>query len=207
MVAIIIIVVTCLVSIPAFSNKDLFYRFDFAPYSVQERKEYYRFLTHAFLHADWAHLFFNMFVLYTFGRATQNYFEMYLGSTGVLYFVLLYLGGVIFAVLPTFKKHKDNPNYHSIGASGAVSAVLFSYIIFSPSSELTLIIFPFFGLPSIVWGIAYLAYEQYQSKKNTSNINHDAHIAGAIFGIAFTLIAAPNSLSSFIDQIAYLLNF
>jgi len=207
MVAILIIVATCLVSIPAFSNKDFFYRFDFAPYTVEERKEYYRFITHAFLHADWTHLFFNMFVLYTFGRSAQAYFETYLGSIGIFYFVVLYLGGIVFAVLPTYKKEKSNPNYHSIGASGAVSAVLFSYIIFSPSSELTLLIFPFFGLPSIVWGIAYLGYEQYQSRKNTSNINHDAHITGALFGIAFTLITVPKSLSSFIDQITYLLKF
>tara|TARA_B110000503_G_C7163370_1_gene420735 strand:- start:1359 stop:1982 length:624 start_codon:yes stop_codon:yes gene_type:complete len=207
MVAIIIIVLTCIVSIPAFSNRDFFYRFDFAPYSVEERKEYYRFVTHAFLHADWTHLFFNMFVLYTFGRATQEYFENYLGSMGIFYFVLLYFGGIIFAVLPTYRKEKNNPGYHSIGASGAVSAILFSYIIFSPSTELTLLIFPFFGLPSIVWGIAYLAYEQYSSRKNISNINHDAHIAGAIFGIVFTLITVPKSLSSFIDQITYLLKF
>lgn len=207
MITIIIIVLTCLVSIPAFSNRDFFYRFDFAPYSVYERKEYYRFLTHAFLHADWTHLFFNMFVLYTFGRAAQGYFEVYLGNTGLLYFVLLYLGGIIFAVLPTFNKHKNNPSYHSIGASGAVSAVLFSYIIFSPTSELTLLIFPFFGLPSIVWGIAYLAYEHYQSRKENTNINHDAHLTGALYGIVFTLITVPKSLSSFIDQITYLLNF
>ncbi|MFT6165863.1 MAG: membrane associated rhomboid family serine protease [Vicingaceae bacterium] len=207
MVAIIIIVLTCIVSIPAFSNRYFFYRFDFAPHSVEERKEYYRFVTHAFLHADWTHLFFNMFVLYTFGRATQEYFENYLGSIGIFYFVLLYFGGIIFAVVPTYRKEKNNPSYHSIGASGAVSAVLFSYIIFSPSTELTLLIFPFFGLPSIVWGIAYLAYEQYSSRKNISNINHDAHIAGAIFGIVFTLITVPKSLSSFIDQITYLLKF
>ncbi len=207
MITIIIIVLTCLVSIPAFSNRDFFYRFDFAPYTVNERKEYYRFLTHAFLHGDWTHLFFNMFVLYTFGRAAQGYFEVYLGNIGLLYFVLLYLGGIIFAVLPTFNKHKNNPSYHSIGASGAVSAVLFSYIIFSPSSELTLLIFPFFGLPSIVWGIAYLAYEHYQSRKGNTNINHDAHLTGALYGIVFTLITVPKSLSSFIDQITYLLKF
>lgn len=207
MVSIFIIIVTCLVSIPAFSNRDFFYRFDFAPYSVEERKEYYRFVTHAFLHSDWAHLFFNMFVLFTFGGITQSYFETYLGNSGIFYFVLLYFGGIVFAVLPTFKKHKDDPSYHSIGASGAVSAVLFSYIVFSPASELTLLIFPFFGLPSIVWGIAYLGYEHYQSRKNNSNINHDAHLTGALFGIAFTLIAVPKSLSSFIEQITFLIKF
>lgn len=207
MVAIIIIVVTCLVSIPAFSNKDFFYRFDFAPYSIEERKEYYRFVTHAFLHGDWTHLFFNMFVLYTFGSVLQSYFELYLGSKGIFYFILLYFGGIVFAILPTFRKHKNNPSYHSIGASGAVSAVLFSYIIFSPMAELRLMIFPFFPIPAIVLGVAYLAYEQYQSKRNSSNINHDAHITGALFGIAFTLITVPKSLSNFINEMSNLLNF
>ena len=206
MVAIIIIVVTCLVSIPAFSNRDFFYRFDFSPYSVDERKEYYRFISHAFLHADWTHLFFNMYVLYAFGGAAQSNFESYLGNSGIFYFVLLYLGGIVFAVLPTYKKERNNPSYHSIGASGAVSAVLFSFIVFSPGSSLYLMFIPI-PIPAIIVGVGYLAYEHYQSRKSTSNINHDAHITGALFGIAFTLITVPKSLSAFIDQITYLLKF
>jgi len=206
MVTVIIIVLTCAVSIPAFSNRDFFYRLDFAPYTVNERKEYHRFLTHAFLHADWMHLFFNMYVLFNFGSATQTNFEYFTSGKGVLYFILLYIGGIIFAVLPTFKKHKDNPSYHSIGASGAVSAVLFSFIIFSPAASLSLMFIPI-PIPAIVIGIAYLVYEHYQSKKSTGNINHDAHIAGAIFGVVFTLIAVPNSISNFLNQITYLLKF
>lgn len=206
MVTIIIIIATCLVSIPAFSNRDFFYKFDFAPYSVQERKEYYRFVSHAFLHGDWMHLMFNMYVLYNFGGGVQANFEYYLGSTGIFYFALMYFAAIVFAVLPTYRKHKNDPNYHSIGASGAVSAVLFSFIIFSPGSSLYLMFIPI-PIPAIVVGFGYLAYEQYQSKKGTGNINHDAHITGALFGVAFTLIAAPKSLSGFIDQITYLLKF
>ena len=190
----------------AFSNRDFFYRFDFAPYSVEERKEYYRFVTHAFLHGDWMHLLFNMFVLFNFGGGVQEYFEYYLGSKGVFFFILLYLASIVFSALPSYRKHKNDPSYHSIGASGAISAVLFSFIIFSPGSSLYLMLIPV-PIPAIIVGLGYLAYEHYQSRKSNTNINHDAHIAGAIFGIVFTLITVPESLSSFIDQITYLLKF
>ena len=206
MVTIVIIILTCIVSIPAFNNRDFFYRFDFDPYGLEERKQYYRFVTHAFLHGDWMHLFFNMFVLYNFGGGVQEYFEYYLSSKGIFYFILLYLGSIIFAALPSYRKHKNDPSYHSIGASGAVSAVLFSFIIFSPGSSLYLMFIPV-PIPAILVGFGYLAYEHYQSRKSNININHDAHIAGAIFGIIFTLIAVPKSLPAFIDQIFYLLKF
>ncbi len=200
-ITLIIILVTAAVSIPAFKNSSLFYRFDFSPYQVEKNKEWYRFFTHAFLHGDWNHLIFNMLALYLFGDVAQSYFEAYVGTKGLFYFLLLYVGGIMFATLSTYKKQKDNPNYHSVGASGAVSAVLFSYIIFSPAAELRLIIFPFFGLPSIVWGIAYLVYSHYQSKRGGDYINHDAHFSGAIFGVLFTVIAVPQSIVSFFAQI------
>lgn len=204
-ITIIIIIVTAAVSIPAFNNSKLFYKLDFTPYIIERNKEWHRFLSHALLHADWMHLIVNMLVLFFFGGITQNYFEAYAGTTGTFYFVLLYIGGIMFAILPTYKKQKDNPNYHSVGASGAVSSVLFSSVIFSPGTSICL-----YGLlcfPGIVWAIIYLVYSYIQGKKSGDYVNHDAHFWGAIFGVGFTFLTVPKSFPVFIDQILRLLPF
>lgn len=206
-ITLIIIILTAVVSIMAFQRQDLFYRFDFAPYEVEQKKEWYRFFSHSLLHADWWHLLINMFVLFIFGDITQSYFEAYAGSRGTLYFILLYIGGVGFAVLPTYKKHKDNPNYHSVGASGAVSAVLFSSVIFQPGTELCLYGLPFLCFPGILWAIAYLVYSYYKGKKGGDYVNHDAHFWGAVYGIVLTFLTVPSSISSFFDQLLRLLPF
>ncbi|HLW06889.1 MAG TPA: rhomboid family intramembrane serine protease [Marinilabiliaceae bacterium] len=204
-ITLIIILVTAAVSIPAFNNRALFYKFDFAPYAVDKNKEWYRFLTHAFLHGDWMHLIFNMLVLFFFGDVTQHYFEAYAGVQGTFYFILLYLGGVAFAVLPTYKKHKSNTAYHSVGASGAVSAVLFSSVIFSPASSICL--WGILCFPGIVWAIIYLVYSYTQGKKGGDYINHDAHFWGAIYGVVLTFLTVPRTFLSFFEQIWRLLSF
>lgn len=206
-ITLLIIGITLVVSIPAFSKPDLFYKLDFAPYAVDKNKEWYRFLSHALLHADWWHLLINLFVLFIFGDITQAYFETYLGAKGAFYFLLLYLGGVAFAVVPTFKKHRNDPGYHSVGASGAVSAVLFSSVIFSPGTELCLYGLPFLCFPGILWAIAYLVYSFYKGKQEGDHINHDAHFWGAIYGVLFTFVSAPQSIGPFFDQLWRLLPF
>ena len=201
----IIILITAAVSIPAFSNPKLFYRLDFSPTSIDLNKEWYRFITHAFLHGDWWHLGVNMFVLYMFGDVCQYYYEAYLGTKGILYFLLLYFGGIVFAVIPTFKKHRNDYNYHSVGASGAVSAMVFSSVIFSPATDLCL-----YGLlcfPGIIWAIIYLIYSYQKGKSSNDNVNHDAHFWGAIYGIVFTIVSVPESIPSFITQISRILPF
>jgi membrane associated rhomboid family serine protease len=206
-ITLIIILITAAVSIPAFNKPDLFHKLDFSPYKIDKYKEWYRFLSHALLHADWWHLLLNMLVLYFFGDITQQYFEAYAGSKGILYFILLYVGGIMFAVIPTFNKHKEDPHYHSVGASGAVSAVLFSSVIFSPGTNLCFYGIPFLCFPGIVWAIAYLAYSYYKGREASDNINHNAHFSGAIYGILFTFIAAPKSIPAFVDQLLRLLPF
>lgn len=204
-VTLIIIILTAAVSIPAFKNSSLFYKLDFSPYQVEQRKEWHRFFSHALLHADWWHLILNMLVLFFFGDVTQNYFEFFAGTKGTLYFILLYVGGIMFATLPTFKKHKHNPNYHSVGASGAVSSVLFSSVIFSPGTSICL-----YGLlcfPGIIWAVIYLIYSYSRAKKGGDYINHDAHFWGAIYGVVFTFLVIPQSFSIFIKQIIELLPF
>lgn len=204
-ITLIIIVITAAVSIPAFKNLSLFYKLDFSPYQAENRKEWYRFVSHAFVHADWWHLILNMLVLFFFGDITQNYFEAYLGEQGTYYFVLLYVGGILFATLPSYRKHRNNPNYHSVGASGAVSAVLFSSVMFSPATSICL-----YGLlcfPGILWALIYLVYSYRQGKKGGDHIDHDAHFWGAIYGVLFTFIAIPEAIPMFYKQVLELLPF
>lgn len=204
-ITILIIFITVLVSVRAFKNSTLFYNLDFNPVAIESRREWYRFFSHALLHADWWHLILNMLVLLFFGGTTQGYFEYYLGSKGILYFTLLYVGGVGFATLPSYRKHKGNPSYHSVGASGAVSSVLFSSVIFSPASSLCL--YGILCLPGIIWAVLYLIYSYVQGKRDTGYINHDAHFAGAVFGVLFTFISVPKSFLAFFNQLLDMFSF
>lgn len=203
-ITLIIIVLTVIVSAIAFKNRELFLKLEFTPYLVYTNNEHYRFLSHALLHSDWFHLLINMLVFWFFGEATERYFAYYLGSKGVFYFILLYIGGVVFATLPTYKKHKENYGYHSVGASGAVSALVMSSVIFSPMSDICL--YGIICFPGILWAIIYLVYSYRMSKGSNDNINHDAHFWGAIFGIIFTIAAVPSSLLLFVNQLLSIFN-
>lgn len=198
-VTLVVIAITCLVSIPAMQNRELFSRLLYSPYQVYHRKEYYRLLTHALLHSGWVHLFVNMYVLYIFGRTAEFSFSKYAGSSGLYLYFLLYLGGVLFASLPAIRKQRDNVMYNSVGASGAVSAVLFSCIAFAPT--MGFFIFLPIPIPAFIFGILYLIYEAYMDKNSSDYVAHDAHYYGAIFGILFTFLVLPSSFLNFIDQL------
>jgi len=191
----IIIVVTAIISFMAFNNRELFSKLLFNPYLVVHRKEWHRVITHTLIHSGITHLFINMFVLFMFGKIVEGQFGAFKGAGGTAYFILLYVGGAIFATLPSFAKHKDNPNYNAIGASGAVSAVLFSYVLMYPTAKVYL--YGIIPLYSIVFGIAYLFYEWYMDKKAQDNVAHDAHFYGAIFGVAFTIFTDPDLILHF----------
>lgn len=200
----IIIIVTCIISISAFMVPQLTERWIMYPYRVKHNNEWWRFITSGFLHANWMHLFFNMFVLWSFGPAVEFLYQSNYNAKGLYFFVLLYLFGIIFSDLPTFAKWKDNPSYRSLGASGAVSAVLFAYIVFAPFDKILLMgVLP---MPAILWGVAYLFYSWYSGKQARDGINHDAHFFGAIFGIVFTIAMKPQLLEQFLQQILFQLN-
>jgi len=178
-------------------------KLEFSPYRTIHRKEWHRLITHGFVHADYVHLFVNMFVLYSFGSAVESIFgrlkESSLIHSATLNFCLLYFGGIVIASLTTLKKHKDNFYYHSVGASGAVSAVVFTYIFFDPLSKL---LFMFFiPVPAIIFGIAYLAYSHYMSKQEGDYINHDAHFVGSVFGFIYPLLINPKLISIFLSKL------
>ncbi len=202
----IIIVITSIISIIAFTNADLFYRFRFNPFLVKHSKQWHRFFTYALLHAGAMHLIINMFVLYSFGEVVIKAYTSLFGIRGYYYFALLYIGSVMMSVLPSFGKHKDDPGYNAVGASGAVSAVVFASILFVPTGRITIFPIPF-GIPAFIFGILYLVYSAYMSKRGKDNIGHDAHFWGAVFGVIYTIAIKPRIFLYFIDQIKTFLNF
>ncbi|MDK2977899.1 MAG: hypothetical protein PWP52_613 [Bacteroidales bacterium] len=198
-----IIIVTSLISIVAFGNRELFEKLQLNPYKVYHKKEWYRLISHGFLHADWVHLIINMIVLLSFGSAVENIFKQ-LAANGiikspVLVFVLLYFISMIAATLTTVVKQKDNAWYNSVGASGAVSAIIFTSIFFQPLARLYL--FAVIPIPGIVFGVLYLGYSHYMSKKGGDNINHDAHFIGAVVGFIFPLFIDPSLIHVFLNQL------
>ncbi len=200
-VTLIIVAITVLVSLAAFNNHDLTNQLIFSPYQAKHQNQWWRAITHGFIHADHMHLFFNMYVLYNFGDLIeQTLIYIYGPTTGMLYFIGMYVGGLLFATIPSMRKHSDNPMYRSLGASGAVSTVLFAFIIFYPSEKLSLLLIPI-GIPAYIFGALYLAFETYSNKNGRTNIAHDAHIAGAIFGILYVIALDFDNLSRFLSQI------
>jgi membrane associated rhomboid family serine protease len=195
----IIVVITSLVSIVAFSNHKLFDELNLKPVLVYHRFHIHRIFTHALIHADWIHLIVNMYVLYIFGEVCLNNFTLYFGSKANLYYLELYLLSLVFSSIYSIFKHKNNPYYSAVGASGAVMAVVFTSIFFDPWNKLW-----FFGVvpvPGIIFGLLYLGYSVYMGKKNSDNIGHDAHFYGALFGFIFPIIVNYQLFGLFIDKL------
>lgn len=199
-VTLLIIVVTAGISLLAWNNPSLMDRWILNPYQVASRGQYYRLLTSGFLHADWGHLIFNMLSLYFFGGFIEQVFGALFGAAGPVYLIGFYLVGILVSDIPSFLKHRNDPGYNSLGASGGVSAVLFAAILFRPLTEVCL----YFALciPGFIFGALYLAYSYYESRRGRSHVNHDAHFYGALFGILFMIVVYPQVLPNFIEQIA-----
>lgn len=205
----IIVVVTIVISLIGFRNVDFLRRMMFSPYLIHHNKQYYRFISHAFIHdpKNLFHLLFNMFVLYQFGVNVEYFFMANSPNVWVIYFLILYFGGIIFSSLRDYTQNLNNPNYFALGASGAVSAVLFSHIIIYPTTALYLFFIPI-PIPSFVFGGLYLWFEHYMDKRGGDHIAHGAHIYGAIFGVVFTIFTSFSLLPKFFQQIgAYILDF
>lgn len=203
-----IIITTILVSYLGFKDEGLINKLIFAPNYIHRKGgvEYLRFITSGFIHANWLHLLFNALVLWEFGRIVELTFKQYFENWGATLYILLYFLGLIVSDIYSFFRHKDNPNYVALGASGAVSAVLFAAIIFMPLLPLRLIFVPFVEIPAIVMGILYLLYSYYMGKKGNDNVGHDAHFWGAVWGFVFTLACGGKELLLiFLAQMSVLL--
>ncbi|MCX6269887.1 MAG: rhomboid family intramembrane serine protease [Bacteroidetes bacterium] len=196
-----ILIITGIISIFALNRQDVMSRFQFNAYMIRNQKEWWRFFTYAFLHADFIHLAVNLFVLYSFGEIVEMFYKVTFPEKGGYYFFLLYTGGILFSTLPSYWKHKEDIYYNAVGASGAVSAVLFASILFYPEGKISFIFLPI-PIPAVVFGVLYLVYSAYMSNKGKDNIGHDAHFWGAIFGISFTILLKPALVPVFFSKIA-----
>jgi membrane associated rhomboid family serine protease len=201
---IIIIALTSIISIYAFYNHEVFGRLTFNAYAIKHHGQGWRFFSYGLIHADWMHLFINMFVLYSFGKAVIDAYHFYFDVKGYMFYLLLYTGGIVFSVLFDYGKHKDDVNYNAVGASGAVSAVLFASILLYPTGSVYVFPIPF-PLPSVVFGVLYLVYSAVMARRGIGNIGHNAHFWGAVFGIAFTIALKPFIAVEFWQQIMHLL--
>jgi membrane associated rhomboid family serine protease len=194
----IIIIITTLASIAAFESPRLFDKWALSPYCIIRHKEWYRVVTHGFIHANWTHLFINMLVLYSFGQALI-YYLAHCTANVITHYLIIYFGGMICATITTIAKHRNNYAYRGIGASGAVSAVMFACIFFNPWSKLLLMgVIP---IPGIIYAVLYLLYCSYMSRNANDNINHDAHLYGAVFGFIYPVIIDSYLLKDFIQML------
>ena len=196
----ILIIITVALSLYAWNRPELFQRWMFNPYAVRSRKEFHRFITSGFIHQDYLHLFFNMFTLYFFGNMIEQTYNYIFGSSGWLLYVAMYLVAIVVADFSTYAKHKNHPNYNSLGASGGVAAVVFSDILYDPTNNIYL--FALIPIPGFILGALFLIYSYQRSKQTRDRINHDAHLWGALFGVAFTIVLNPSVVSHFIQEIS-----
>jgi len=200
-ITLLIILVTVGISIWAWNDYSVMNRWIMNPSQVVRRGQYYRFVTSGFLHADWGHLIFNMISLYAFGGLMEQVFDSLFGRNGSLFYIGFYLLAIIVSDIPTFLKYRKDSSYNSLGASGGVSAIIFAAILISPLTKLYLFFIPI-GIPGFIFGPLYLLYSAYESRRGMGNVNHDAHIYGALFGILFIILVYPPVVPQFFDQIA-----
>lgn len=197
-ITLILLIMTGFISYQAFNNPEMRAKLIFYPATINSSGEYYRFLTSGFIHGDWGHLFINMFVLYQFGRfAEEAVFPLLFGEAmGKFVYLLFYLAAIVLSSIPTYFRHRDNYGYAALGASGATSALVFTYILFDPWQWF---IFP--PLPAILVGIGFLVYSSYMDKRGNDNIGHNAHLWGAIFGLFFTVASIMLLQPEYLDYI------
>ena len=194
-----IIIITAVVSYAASRKQDLLQKLIMHPYTVYRNKQYYRLVTSGFIHNGLIHILFNMLALYFFGPWIERIFKELYPSFGSIFFILFYLSALIVSDLTTLRKQKNNPQYFSLGASGAVSSIVFSWIMFYPTETIYVYFIP---MPGFILGVLYLVYSYYQSKNPDTHINHDAHLWGAVYGIIFTVVLYPAVIPRFIQQLS-----
>ncbi|MEO9966088.1 MAG: rhomboid family intramembrane serine protease [Reichenbachiella sp.] len=195
----VIIIINVAVSYMGFQDPNFKHRLMMNPVAILNNRQWYRTITSGFIHANWMHLGFNMFTFYFFGSTVEYIFAGLKGDLGGIYFISFYLLGIVISDLPSLIKHKDHPHYNSLGASGGVAAIVFCSILFYPTNDICL--YGFLCLPGFILGVLYLIYSYTKGKDMSDNINHDAHLIGAIFGLIFSVLIEPHVLAGFIEQV------
>lgn len=187
-ITLVIIIITSLISFGAINNQKILNDLIFYPPAVREQNQWYRFFTCGFIHADATHLIFNMISLYFFGPLVEEGFSYFFEENGRWLFLIMYLTALFVSLVPTYAKHKDDYGYRSLGASGAVSAVIFAGLMLDPANEVFIFFIPI-GIPGFVFGPLYLILTAYMDRRGGDGINHSAHLWGALYGVAFIVIA------------------
>jgi len=195
-----IIAITCLISFAGFRDHSLIDKLAFWPYRVWRDKEWYRLISHGFIHVDIGHLFFNMFALYSFGSYMEQSFAMIFPGKGTLIYVLMYFMAIVVSDTINLFTKRDVYYYRSIGASGGVSAVVFSFILLNPFGQLGIMFIPI-PIPAYMFGGLYLLYCFIMAKRGTGNVGHLAHFTGSLFGFFFPILLQPVLFKAFIDQV------
>jgi len=204
-ITLIILLLTCVISFTAFSNEKITNDMIFYPTAVTNHNQWYRFITCGFIHADFMHLAFNMYTFYLFGDMVERAFTAIYGEMGKALYIVMYISPLVVCLLPTYFKHRNDYYYRSLGASGAVSAVIFIGIFLNPTMGMGIFPIPF-HIPAFIFGPLYLGISAYLSKKGHGNINHSAHIWGAVYGVVFLVITSQflspfRPLESFVNEV------
>ncbi len=199
-ITIIIIIATVVASLVAFRDGNFRNKWIHNPYTVYHRKEYWRLLTSGFIHADYMHLFFNMYAMYLFGKAVEGNFGYFFGEKAGVYFLGLYLSGIVVANLPDLIQKKNQAYFNSLGASGGVSSIVFCSVILEPLNKLMMFPIPV-PMPAYIFAAIYIAYSIYMEKRQMDNVNHMAHLWGGVWGVAFIAFTKFETIPAFYQQI------
>jgi membrane associated rhomboid family serine protease len=205
----IIIIITVLVSIGGFSNQKIIDDLIFYPPAVSKQNQWYRFFSCGLIHADAGHLIFNMLSLYLFGRYVEDGFTQIFDQNGKWLYLLMYVSSLFICLIPTYFKHKNDYYYRSLGASGAVSAVVFAGLMLAPDVKVGFFLIPPI-IPGFIFGPLYLLITAWLDKRGGGNINHSAHLWGALYGVLFIIVAGRimgfDAITYFIDGVRNYLN-
>ena len=195
----ILIGLTVLVSWLAFERPRLLDRLILWPPAIDRQRQYDRLLTHGFIHADWSHLLFNMLTLYFFGGVVERFFGY---AAGPFAYPLFYLSALVIAILPTYLRHRHDARYRSLGASGAVAAVMFAFILLEPWSKIYVFFVPI-GIPAVLYAVLYVGYSIWMDRRGGDNVNHSAHLWGAAYGAIAAIAIEPRLLPHFLQQLTH----
>lgn len=206
MITLAFLVIIILFSLYCFNNRRALGKYLFHPYSIKHHREHYRFLTHAFIHGDYLHLAFNCLALWSFGQALEEHFfpQLFGEKLGKIYYILLFTGGIYAASIAEYIRNRNNMDYSSLGASGAISSVIFCFIMVSPLSQIAFFFFPMQGWIAgvLLLGVSYYLIRRKRTGKYSDNISHESHFWGALFGVVFILVLKPQLAAYFFKQIA-----
>ncbi|HET7842664.1 MAG TPA: rhomboid family intramembrane serine protease [Xanthomonadales bacterium] len=197
-ITLVLIAITVAISVAGFGNRRVVESLVFSPTWVLRRHDWHRLVSYGFVHADGMHLLFNMLVLWFFGPLVEATLVARIGSAG---FVLFYVAALVFSILPSLFRHRNDPGWFSLGASGACCAVLFVFIMLRPWEKLYL----FFAIPmpAIVFAVGYVAYTIWADRRKKDRINHSAHLWGAVFGVVFLVALEPRIVPAFLTALAH----